>query len=112
LLYLCCLLPPEKDRSRSELEIYARDSQWIAAPNEEEATKVYQKRYPNSTKWRSNSDIKILSKSPRLLNTIKDGDNGYIAAIKALIDYLDVAAEEAPIVESPKHRSIRRNHGG
>lgn len=112
MLYLCCLLPPEKDHSRRELEIYARDSEWITAPNEEEAVKEYQKRYPSLTKWRSNNDIKILSKSPRLLNTIKDGDNGYMAAIKALTDYLDVAAEEGPIVESPKHKSIRRNHGG
>lgn len=112
MLYLCCLLSPEKDRSRSELEIYARNSAWIAAPNEEEAVKVYRKRYPNLTKWHEPNDIKILSKSPRLLNTIKDGDNGYMAAKKALTEYLAVAAEEVPIVESPKHRSIRRNHGG
>jgi hypothetical protein len=111
LLYLCCLIPPENDVFREKIEFCARNSEWIEAKTEEDAVKIYQKRYPNLTKWHSAKDVKILSKSPRLLNNIKDGDTDYMMALKAMTNYSDADQEDIPIHESTKQRNIRRNDG-
>ncbi|MCX5780001.1 MAG: hypothetical protein NTV45_04110 [Firmicutes bacterium] len=90
LLYLCCRFPPEKVFSQGELDYYAGNSEWIESTSKKEAVNEYRKRHFWQTKWYANNDIKILSESARLLNITKDGENGYMIAMKKLIEsYLD-----------------------
>lgn len=87
MLYLCCLFMPPKYFPIDRLDELASNSEWIEARTEEAAIREYRKRHPE-TRWSADEDIKIVAEASRLLNNVKDGENGFIIAKKALIDYL------------------------
>lgn len=88
MLYLCTIFVPEKDVSGEKLDYYAQKSEWIGYKSKEEATKEYMKRHPELNKLYAIDDVKILAESARLINNYQDGENGYLIAIEAMIEYL------------------------
>ncbi len=93
MLYLCCLFIPEKYFPVDKLDDLAAKSEWIEARSQEEAIKEYRKRH-HETRWSSDKEVKILAEASRLLNNVKDGENGFMIAKKALIDYLKASNKD------------------
>jgi hypothetical protein len=93
LLYLCCLFVPQKYFPLDRLDDLTSNSEWIEARNTEAAIKEYRKRH-TETRWSDDKDVKILAEASRLLNNVKDGENGFMIAKKALIEYLEASNKD------------------
>jgi len=80
--------------STDKLTYYAKHSEWIESKSREEAIKEYRKKHPRLATLYTVNDVKILSESARLLNNIRDSENGYVIAIEAMNDYLEANPEQ------------------